>query len=117
MYGLEQFIMGFTIDGFLNALKGNAIAWGGLIAAIIGAIMMIAGVWKVGKGFISKQGGQTNWAMAIGAIVLGGMLLAGSWGLLTTVSNSVASEIDSMGGGDGNTWGAANGASIVWQID
>ena len=72
MYGLEGLSM-FEINTFLETMKNNMQTWGGYITMIIGAIMMIAGVWQVGKGFISKNG-QTNWVMAIGAIVLGGML-------------------------------------------
>ena len=97
MYGLEGLSM-FEINTFLETMKNNMQTWGGYITMIIGAIMMIAGVWQVGKGFISKNG-QTNWVMAIGAIVLGGMLLAGSWMLLSSVSDTVSSELAGYGGG------------------
>lgn len=95
MFGLEGLSM-FEINKFLETMTENMKNWGGYITMIIGAIMMIAGVWQIGKGFISKNG-QTNWVMAIGAVVLGGMLFAGSWVLLSSASNTISEEMLSYG--------------------
>ena len=67
----------FSIDTFLTTLNDNFQGWAAMIVTIIGAIVMLVGIWKIGKGFISDRA-QTNWVMAIGAILLGGGLPARS---------------------------------------
>ena len=114
---LANLAMDFTINGFLTNLNTNFQTWAGLIVTILGAIIMLAGIWKIGKGFISDRA-QTNWPMAIGALILGGLLLVGGWGLLTSTSNDVATELNKMGGGTGAP-APSNGktTSIVYMID
>lgn len=118
---LLDLAMKFTINGFLTNFNSKFQSWAGIIVTILGAIIMLAGIWKIGKGFISDNA-RTNWPMAIGALILGGLLLVGGWGLLTSTSNDVATELNQMGGGTGNpakTSGKtpAKTTSIVYVID
>ena len=97
--GLSAFAMDFTIDGFLNNLASQGALWVSAIVTLVGLVMMGFGIFKVGKGFVSDRA-QTNWVMAIGAIVLGGALAAGGgFGLLQTMSSGVLNEVNQMGGG------------------
>ncbi len=95
--GLSDFAMEFTINHFLDTLAGNGRSWVGLIVTLVGLVMMGVGIYKVGKGFVSDRA-QTNWVMAIGAIVLGGALAIGSgFELLQGMSEGVLNEVNSMG--------------------
>lgn len=120
---LLDLAMKFTINGFLTNFNTKFQSWAGIIVTILGAIIMLAGIWKIGKGFISDNA-RTNWPMAIGALILGGLLLVGGWSLLTNTSNDVATELNEMGGGTGNpaqtsgkTGKTGKTTSIVYTID
>lgn len=95
--GLSSFAM-FSIDTFLSSLSTNGENWVSLIVVLVGLAMMGFGIFKVGKGFISDRA-QTNWVMAIGAIILGGALAAGGLFLLRDMSSGVLNEVNQMGGG------------------
>lgn len=112
---LSDLMMEFSIETFLTNANDSIQRWAGLIVTIIGAVMMLAGIWKIGKGFISDKA-QTNWPMAIGALVLGGVLLLGGWNLLRNTSSDIADELNGMGGGN-KTDRSGPGASIVYMVD
>ena len=94
----------FTIDKFLNTLNNNFQNWAALIVTIIGAIVMLVGIWKIGKGFMSDRA-QTNWVMAIGAILLGGVMMLGGWQLFRDTGSDITNELQGYGAYIMNTLG------------
>jgi uncharacterized membrane protein len=87
----------FSINTFLTNLNTNFQFWAGIIVTIIGAIVMLVGIWKIGKGFMSDRA-QTNWVMAIGAILLGGVMMLGGWSLFKNTGNDISRELQGYGG-------------------
>lgn len=96
--GLSAFSMEFSINQFLSNLKVQGTDWVSWIVILVGLAMMGFGIFKVGKGFISDRA-QTNWVMAIGAIILGGALAVGGITILQGMSSGVLNEVNQMGGG------------------
>jgi hypothetical protein len=98
-----------TISGFLEALGNQIQHWGARIVFVLGGVMMIAGIWFVAKGLMSQGRGQTNWALTIALIVLGGALMAssgGGWNILNVFSNSSQSTLNSLAGGQTDAEGS-----------
>ena len=95
--------MGIAMSGltkFFSGLFGTIGVWGSWIVGIVGAVMVIVGIYQIGKGFMSGGKGQTNWAMAILCLVIGGILAgSGGWGAVTALTNQAAQSGNVMASG------------------
>lgn len=108
---------GWSIDTFLDTLGDALHKWGALIVFIIGTVMVIASVYFIAKGLLSQGRGQTNWAVTILMLILGGVFMStslGGWDWLKDVSSGAKQTMDDLGNGTtkypnaGNTVGQGN---------
>lgn len=99
----------FDITQFGQNLYTKMREWGSVFIVILGVIMMIVAVYKIGKGLIQagKGGGQTNWAVAIALLIIGGALasfgVAGTtaWEWIEGIAAGGKNTIDELGGAGG----------------
>lgn len=102
----------FDISTFFQNVAGsNGIlrTWGGYIIILLGVVMMIVGIWQICKGLIQHGKAQTNWAVAIILLIIGGALASfggsatGAWGWLEDLAGSGKDTIMELGGDGGST--------------
>lgn len=102
---------GWDVNTLLQNLNTALNSWGSGIVTIIGLVMVIVGVYKIGKGLMSHGQGQVNWVLNIALIIIGGMLAwSGGWGLVSQFSNGAQKTINDLGGGGG-------GGAIIMDVD
>ena len=102
---------GWSIDNFLNTLGDALHEWGAMIVFIIGTVMVIASVYFIAKGLMSQGRGQTNWAVTILLLILGGVFMStglAGWGWLEDVSKGAKQTMDDLGSGQGGYGEAGN---------
>lgn len=73
---------GGKVTAIMGNLSGQLKVWLGLIAALVGVVMVIAAIIKIGKGLMSKGQGQVNWVQNILLLIVG--LMLGFGGLVTS---------------------------------
>lgn len=102
MFNLTN-VMPLTWD--LGTFLGNATKtlknWGGLLFALLGVVCIIIGIYKIVKGLITHgQNGQpVNWLVAIGLIIVGGVLVtAGSFAFIQGIAEDQKETIEKLGG-------------------
>lgn len=86
--------------GISNILKGASHQlqkWGQWFLVVIGVAMVIYGIFQIAKGMMSGGRGQTNWVMAIGCVIVGGLLsVSGGWGFVANLAKGSGEEIQNM---------------------
>lgn len=86
--------------GISNILKGASHQlqkWGQWFLVVVGVAMVIYGIFQIAKGMMSGGRGQTNWVMAIGCIIVGGLLsVSGGWGFVANLASGSGKEIQNM---------------------
>ena len=106
----------WSLNSFLQNFGNAAQDWGKYIVFAIGTFMVIAAAFFIGKGLMSQGRGQTNWALTILLLIIGGALMAGSagpgWDLLKDISGGSLKTINDLGGG-GSGGGDAQSAVIL----
>lgn len=108
MNAIGNVLMTWDIRTFLDNLGKTLKDWGSLIVVIIGVVMVIVSAYQIAKGLISHGKSQTNWAVTILLLVIGGALMAsGGWDLLVNVAEGGKTTIENIGNG---TVGGAGGA-------
>jgi hypothetical protein len=98
--------LAWDLNSFLNNFGKAAQDWGKYIVFAIGTFMVIAAAFFIGKGLMSQGRGQTNWALTILLLIIGGALMAGSyggWNTLVDIAEGSKKTIDDLGGGGGTT--------------
>lgn len=91
----------WKLDTFFSNLFSSIENWGSAIIMIIGLVLIIVGIVKIAQGLMSGGRGQTNWVLAIGMILLGGVLaLTSSWKLFREIGKGAKDTLDGMGGSD-----------------
>lgn len=89
--------LGTFLDNATKTLKN----WGGLLFALLGVVCIIIGIYKIVKGLITHgQNGQpVNWLVAIGLIIVGGVLVtAGSFAFIQGIAEDQKTTIEKLGG-------------------
>lgn len=90
----------FMAQNVTNLLKNAGSAfqtWGKVIVFVIGTIMVIAAVFFIAKGLMSQGRGQTNWALTIILLILGGVFMAtgaGGWSVLKNVTGTTTNTLN-----------------------
>ena len=94
--------MAWDLDSLLINLGRKMQGWGALIVFVIGTAMVIAAAYFIGKGLMSHGRGQTNCAMTILLLIVGGAFMttgAGGWQILTDIAEGSKHTIDELGSG------------------
>lgn len=90
----------WELNTFLNKLGKTMQVWGQLIMIILGVAMLIAAAFFIAKGLMSQGRGQTNWALVILLLVIGGVFLAGGlggWNTFVDISNGMNNTVQGLG--------------------
>lgn len=90
-----------SITNILKSASDTASTWGRYFLVVLGIVMVVYAVYQIGKGMMSGGRGQTNWAMAIGCLILGGALaVTGGWKFVVNIANGSGSELNEMSTND-----------------
>lgn len=88
----------FELSNLLKSATGKVNDYAQSLVVIIGVVMVVAAIYQIGKGFMSGGRGQTNWAMAIGCLIVGGAIcVTGGYKLIADVAKGGKDTINSMG--------------------
>ena len=107
----------WDVGSFLQNLGNVLKTWGSYIVTIIGVIMVIAAAYQIAKGLISHGKTQTNWAVTILLLIIGGALMSiGGWDLLVNVAQGGKTTIENIGSGTagGSGEGGAGNQAQNW---
>lgn len=96
---MSNFILAWDIGTFLNNTKSTIQSWGGSLIVLIGVIMVIVSVYKIASGLISHGKQQTNWAVAIILLIVGGAFIAGGWSFVSSVAAGGEKTLNDLGNG------------------
>lgn len=95
--------LAWDIGTFLQNATKTIKQWGSYLIILIGVVLIIVSIWQIAKGLISHGKGQTNWAVAIIMLIIGGALMAGGFGLVSTIASGGGQTINELGAGTA-TW-------------
>ena len=95
--------LAWDIGTFLQNATKTIKQWGSYLIILIGVVLIIVSIWQIAKGLISHGKGQTNWAVAIIMLIIGGALMAGGFGLVSTIASGGGQTINELGAGT-QTW-------------
>lgn len=109
----------WDVGSFLQNLGNVLKTWGSYIVTIIGVIMVIAAAYQIAKGLISHGKTQTNWAVTILLLIIGGALMSiGGWDLLVNVAQGGKTTIENIGSGTagGSEEGGAGAGDTILNV-
>lgn len=104
---LNVLALTFDITTFGENLYEMLRKWGNTLIVIIGVVMMIVAVWQIAKGLIQHGKSNTNWAVAVALLIIGGALASfgiasdpdvGAWGWLEKIAAGGKTTIGELGG-------------------
>lgn len=87
----------WSLGNFLQNAAGTAKEWGGYFIVLIGIIMIIVAAWQIGSGLMSHGKKQTNWAVSIILLILGGAFAVGGFNFLSNIASGGAQTINELG--------------------
>lgn len=93
--------MSWDVESFLNNSKNAIVKWGNILIILIGVIMIIASVWQIASGLMSHGKKQTNWAVTILLLIIGGAFMAGGFGFMENIASGGKKTIEDLGSGGG----------------
>ena len=91
------FLADWDIGSFLNNTTTTIKSWGGALIILIGIVMMIYAVYMIAKGLMTHGKGQTNWAVAIITLIIGGALAVGGFAMVDSIASGGAKTINQLG--------------------
>lgn len=94
--GIESNIS-WSMESFLQNIGGKAQEWGSYFIVVLGIVMILVAGWQIGSGLMSHGKKQTNWAVAVVLLILGGAFAAGGFNLLSTVASGGKDTILDLG--------------------
>ena len=97
---LQTVTMDWKLESFLVNLIEKVKVLGSGVIMLLGALMIIVGVWQIFKGVTGGQKAHTNWAMTLGCFIIGGMFLTGGYNLMANISKGAGSSIEEIGNKD-----------------
>ena len=90
--------MDWDIGTFLRNATSTIKSWGGLVVILIGVVMVIAAAWKAAHGLMSHGKVQTNWAIVIILLVLGGAFMVGGFTFVANIASGGKKTLEDLGG-------------------
>lgn len=66
----------WDLGSFLGNAKTALTGWAGLAVALIGIVCIFISIWQIASGLMSHGKKQTNWAISIILLLVGGVLVA-----------------------------------------
>lgn len=89
----------WSIDSFLQNANTTLQRWGGYVVILLGAVMLIVGVYMIAKGLITHGKGQpVSWPIALICLILGGAFSVSGWNLVTSFADGANQTIQDLGG-------------------
>ena len=89
--------MAWDLGSFLQNATETLKQWGGYLIILIGVVMVIASVYQIAKGLISHGKTQTNWAIAIILLILGGAFMVGGFSFVSNIASGGKKTIEDLG--------------------
>jgi uncharacterized membrane protein len=89
--------MAWDLGSFLQHSTETLKQWGGYLIILIGVVMVIASVYQIAKGLISHGKTQTNWAIAIILLILGGAFMVGGFSFVSNIASGGRKTIEDLG--------------------
>lgn len=99
---ITNIALAWDIENFLKGARKSGEKWGGLLIGLIGVIMIIVAVYQIAKGLMTHGKGQTNWAVAILLLIIGGAFAVGGYALVFKIAEGGRKTIEDLGD-SGNT--------------
>ena len=94
----------WSIANFLTNATSAIQNWGSLVIILIGVVMIIVAVYQIAKGLISHGKTQTNWAVAILLLLIGGVFMAGGFQFVANIAQGGKTTIEDLGAGGTILW-------------
>ncbi|MBO5435617.1 hypothetical protein J6A31_07475 [bacterium] len=93
----DQTAVNWSFNSLINNLESALGEWGKIIVTIIGLVMVIVGVFNIGKGLMSGGRGQTNWVLNIALFLIGGILaFGGGWSIVQGMGQGAKTTLDDL---------------------
>lgn len=89
--------MAWDLGSFLQNSSKTLKQWGAYFIILVGVVMVIASVYQIAKGLISHGKGSTNWAVAIGLLLLGGAFMTGGFAFVAKIAGGGEKTISDLG--------------------
>lgn len=90
----------WDLKSFLTNAAETLKEWGDLAAIIIGLVCIFIAIWRIASGLWSHGQKQTNWAIAIILLLVGGTLaVPGGFKFFSDISEGGKQTITDLGGG------------------
>lgn len=89
--------MAWDLGSFLQHATETLKQWGGYLIILIGVVMVVFSVYQIAKGLISHGKTQTNWAVAIILLVLGGAFMVGGFQFVANIASGGRKTIEDLG--------------------
>lgn len=90
--------MDWDVGTFLRNATSTVKSWGGLVVILIGVVMVIAAVLKAAHGLMSHGKVQTNWAIVILLLILGGAFMVGGFTFVSNIASGGKKTLEELGG-------------------
>ena len=87
----------WDIGTFLQNSTKTIKQWGSYLIILIGVVMVIASVWQIAKGLIAHGKANTNWAVAILLLIIGGAFMAGGFAFMQQIASGGKKTIEDLG--------------------
>lgn len=79
---------GDSVSKVINSVGNAVTSWATPILFLVGAILVIVAIIKIGKGLMSHGQGQVNWPMNIACLLIGALLIAASSGMFARLKQA-----------------------------
>lgn len=99
LYSVPVTTAGWTLDNALRNFQHFLQRDGGYVLAIVGVLLILFAGFKFAKAIWGQQEKGKNATIGGIAIVVGGAMLFGGWGLFSTMANGGNTTVQQMGGG------------------
>lgn len=98
----KPILAAWDLGSFLQNATTAVKTWGGYFIILVGVIMIIASVYQIARGLMSRgPQGQTNWIVAILLLLLGGAFSVGGYEFVSSIAAGGKATIEALGNGTG----------------
>lgn len=89
--------MAWDLSTFLQNAKTQFQTWGGYLLAVLGILMIIVGLYKLGTGLMSDRK-EVEWVKVITLLLIGGVLAVSGVNVITNIADGGSATIKDLGG-------------------